>query len=79
MSDLVLGKLKRVEGQVHGVVQMYQEGRQCLEIAQQIAAARSALGGVAKDLLTSESVRCAARPGEKTKLEKTLKRLFEIG
>lgn len=32
-----------------------------MEIAQQIAAARSALGAIAKDLLTSESVRCVAR------------------
>ncbi len=79
MTDLVLGKLKRVEGQVRGVVAMYEEGRDCLDIAQQIAAARSALGAVAKDLLTSESVRCAAHPKEKTKLEQTLKRLFEIG
>lgn len=78
MTDAVLGKLRRIEGQARGISQMYQEGRSCLEIVQQIAATRSALSGVAKDLLTDESVRCANSKSGKEKLEKTLKRLFEI-
>lgn len=78
MNDAVFRKLKRIEGQAKGITQMYQEERSCLEIVQQIAATRSALSGVAKDLLTSESVRCANSKAGKEKLEKTLKRLFEI-
>lgn len=78
MSDLVFAKLKRVEGQMRGVVAMYEDGRDCLSVVQQIAAVKSALSGVAKDILTKESLRCAAHPKDKGKLEKTLKRLFEI-
>ena len=78
-SALVRRKLKRVEGQIKGIVSMYEEGRTCLDVVQQIAAARSALGSIAKDILTCESLRCAAHPKDKSKLESTLKRLFEIG
>ena len=78
MTDSVLGKLKRVEGQMRGVVSMYEEGRECLAVVQQIAAVRSALAGAAKDILTCESLRCAQHPSEQKKLGQTLKRLFEI-
>ena len=36
-------RLNRVEGQVGGIRRMYEEGRPCLEILDQLAAARAAL------------------------------------
>lgn len=58
-TDLVAAKLKKAQGQVNGIVTMYDGGRPCLEIVQQIAAARSALSSVAKDILADEASRCA--------------------
>lgn len=81
MSKIVekkmLSNLKRVEGQVAGIGRMYEEGRSCLEIAQQIKAARSALDKVAKDLLTDEASRCV-RSGKNQEFEKIVKSLFSL-
>ncbi|HSR25452.1 MAG TPA: metal-sensitive transcriptional regulator [Candidatus Eisenbacteria bacterium] len=40
-------RLRRVEWQVRGIRQMYEEGRPCLEILDQLSATRTALGAVA--------------------------------
>ncbi len=38
-----LKRLKRIEGQVHGIQRMVEEGRYCIDILQQITAVRRAL------------------------------------
>lgn len=58
MSDSI-PKLNRIRGQVDGIVSMCEQDRSAAEIAQQIIAARNALSGVAKDLLSKEALRCA--------------------
>ena len=77
MSDQILNRLKRVQGQMDGVVKMYEECRECSDVVVQIAAVRAALGSVGKELLTDEAVACvrAKKPG---KMEKLLKQLFDI-
>jgi hypothetical protein NreA len=44
----VINRLRRVEGQVRSIATMIEEGRSCLEVAQQMAAAAGALAS-AKD------------------------------
>ncbi|MDQ7850884.1 MAG: metal-sensitive transcriptional regulator [Armatimonadota bacterium] len=51
-------RLRRVEGQVKGVQRMLEEDRDCAEIIQQIAAARSALDRVALDLISTGLEQC---------------------
>ncbi len=73
-------RLRRVEGQIAGLQRMLAAGRDCAEIAQQVAAARAALDRVAIDLLAAGLDRClqleAAGGGdgapERAKLLKTL-------
>jgi DNA-binding FrmR family transcriptional regulator len=77
-KNLVLGKLRRVEGQIGGLVKMYEDGRGCLEMAQQIVAARSALSGVAKDILTTEACRCSSSKKDKDEFDRILKTLLDI-
>lgn len=75
--DDVVKKLNRVSGQVEGVKKMYEEGRDCLEIVQQVAAAKSALTSVARDLLSSEASRCA-RNRKPEDFDKVLAKLLEL-
>lgn len=76
-SDTVEKKLRKISGQVEGLSKMYAEGRSCLEIVQQIAAARSALSSVGRDLLAGEACKCAkVKPGED--FDKLLKSLLEL-
>lgn len=77
MSDHVLSRLKRVRGQVDGIIKMYEECRECSDVVTQIAAVRAALSGVGKELLKSEAVACA-KANRGSKLDALLKKLFEI-
>ena len=39
----VINRLKRIEGQVRGLIDMVEEGRSCEDVAQQMSAARKAM------------------------------------
>ena len=43
----VLRRLRRIEGQVAGIRRMYQDGRYCIEVLDQVAAARRGLEATA--------------------------------
>lgn len=77
MADNVLNRLKRVRGQIDGIISMYEECRECSDVVTQIAATRAALAGVGKELLTSEAVACS-RNRKHDKFDMLLKQLFEI-
>ncbi|MFH2019388.1 MAG: metal-sensitive transcriptional regulator [bacterium] len=77
MEDKVLTRLRKVQGQVEGIIRMYEDSRECGEVVVQISAVRAALAGVGKEILTSEAVAC--RKGQKhDKFDKLIKQLFEI-
>ena len=46
-NDILLARLARVEGQVRGVSRMLKEGKYCIDVIDQITAARRALERVA--------------------------------
>ncbi len=74
-SDQTLTQLKRIRGQLDGVIKMYEDERACVDIVRQVIAARSSLGRVARDLLTSEASHCSKerRLGD---LDEILKEVF---
>ena len=76
--DAMESALNRIEGQVRGIKKMYQEGRDCEQIAQQIAAVKSALTRVGKELLTKEALKCMERSGGRRSLEKVIGSLVKI-
>ena len=78
MVDAIQAKLSRIGGQINGIKKMYQGKRDCLEMVQQIVAARQALARVAKDLLTGEAVQCSRNPKKQQDLDRLLKSLFDI-
>ena len=58
-NDQIVAQLNRIRGQIDGIAKMYQDRRECVEIVQQVAAARSSLGRVARDILSTEAVHCS--------------------
>jgi DNA-binding FrmR family transcriptional regulator len=74
-SDPVLIQLKRIKGQLDGVIEMYQDERACVDIVRQVIAVRSSLGRVARDILTGEASRCT-HERRITDLDDILKELF---
>lgn len=74
--DPITARINRVEGQVAGIKRMYQAGKKCTDIVQQVQAARAALGKLASVLLTDEAKRCADA-GDIKELERVVNRTFK--
>jgi DNA-binding FrmR family transcriptional regulator len=56
----LLGRLRRVEGQVRGVARMIEDERYCIDILTQISAAKSALTAVEREVLKAHADHCVA-------------------
>mgnify|MGYP001086253637 CR=1 FL=1 len=56
----VLGRLKRIEGQVRGLTRMIEEDRYCVDILTQINAVRAALHKVEEQILRDHVTHCVA-------------------
>lgn len=54
----LLGRLKRIEGQVRGVAGMIERDRYCIDILTQISAIKSALTAVEREVLKSHADHC---------------------
>lgn len=74
-TDKSKTQLKRIRGQVDGIIRMYEDERVCIDIVRQIVAVRNSLGSVAKELLTGEVVRCS-RESKTDELDALLKEVF---
>lgn len=57
-------RLRRVEGQVGGVIRMLEEGRDCKEVMQQVSAAGKALERAGVRLLAAQMRHCVLHEGE---------------
>ena len=53
-----LARLRRVEGQVRGISAMIADGRYCIDIVDQLQAARAALARVERDVLERHAAAC---------------------
>lgn len=76
ISDPVVTQLKRIRGQVDGLLRMYQQQRGCINIVRQVIAVRNSLGRVARDLLTSRAKQCS-QENNWEELDQVLKELFK--
>jgi DNA-binding FrmR family transcriptional regulator len=59
-KELVLRRLRRIEGQVRGLQRMVEEDRYCINVLEQVAAATSALQSVALVLLDEHLAHCVS-------------------
>jgi CsoR family transcriptional regulator, copper-sensing transcriptional repressor len=58
VRDKVLGRVKRINGQVAGIQRMIEQDRYCVDILNQISAVRSALDALGVELLSSHLESC---------------------
>jgi len=57
-------RLLRIEGQTRGVQRMIDDGRDCLEIIDQLAAIKAAVNGLSIDMVETFAIYCLRNPGE---------------
>jgi CsoR family transcriptional regulator, copper-sensing transcriptional repressor len=59
-KDKILGRLRRIEGQVQGIQRMVAEDKHCVDILLQLAAVQGALDQVQKLLLSQHIESCVS-------------------
>lgn len=64
MTDEIISRLRRVEGQVRGIQRMISDGDRCSDVLTQIAAARAALDAAGLALLDARLRDCLDHTNE---------------
>lgn len=76
-----LKRLSRIEGQVRGLARMVEDGRYCIDIVTQVAAARAALRRVEQEVLRDHVHHCvkhAMTSGDRKEQERKIEELMAI-
>lgn len=71
----VIARLKRVEGQVRGIIKLIENNATCEDILMQISAAKSALHKTGQTILEKHVQHCVRDDIESGDTEKTLEKL----
>ena len=77
----MLGRLKRIEGQVRGLARMVEDERYCIDIVTQIGAVRAALRRVEEEILRDHVAHCvdhAISSGDKADQRRKVKELMDV-
>ncbi len=81
MSEKVVARLKRLEGQVRGLVRMLEEDRYCIEVLHQMQAVKSALSRAESELLKQHAAHCvedAIATGNTTQQREKVAELIDL-
>ena len=73
--EAVVNRLKRIEGQVRGLIKMIQDGKKCEEVLVQISSAKSALHKTGQVVLEGHLHHCVLDGIREGKEEETIKKL----
>ena len=57
-DDKVINRMKRIEGQVRGLIKMMEEGKDCRDVVTQMSAAKTALDRTAALIVSSNLEQC---------------------
>lgn len=68
----MIARLKRVEGQAKGIQRMIEEGRDCVDVLNQLAAVKAAVTALSGEMLESFAVYCLRHPDEFTSPEQAV-------
>ena len=60
----IIDRLKRIEGQAKGIQRMVEEGRDCLDVMNQLAAVKAAVNSLSGEVLEAFALRCLQHPEE---------------
>ena len=71
-------RLKKVAGQINGIDKMVDDGRYCVDIIQQVLAARAALNKVAMLILESHAKSCVLRAVQEDRGEESIGELMQV-
>lgn len=61
-DDKVKNRLKRIEGQIKGILRMMEEGQDCKDVITQLSASRSAMDRTIGVIVSSNLIECIQNP-----------------
>lgn len=71
-------RLKKVAGQIHGIDKMLDDGRYCVDVVQQILAARAALNKVSLIIMESHAKSCMVAAIKEGRAEQSIEELMQL-
>jgi CsoR family transcriptional regulator, copper-sensing transcriptional repressor len=72
-----LTRLRRIEGQVRGIMRMVDKGEYCIDIINQITAVQKALDGVSKNVMKRHVESCVSEAIRRNGGEKMINELIQ--
>lgn len=60
----VMNRMKRLEGQIRGILRMMEEGRDCKDVITQLSASRSAIDRTIGVIVSANLIECMQRSEE---------------
>jgi DNA-binding FrmR family transcriptional regulator len=81
VKDACVSRLRRVEGQVRGLVRMVEDDRYCIDVITQLQAVRAALKRVEEEVLKDHVAHCvehAIQSGDAKEQRKKVAELMDV-
>jgi DNA-binding FrmR family transcriptional regulator len=75
-NDQIKNRVKRIEGQVRGILRMMEEDKDCKEVITQLSAARTAIDRTIGVIVSSNLVECVQKANDGTG-EKSMEELVK--
>ena len=77
-KELLLARMRRIEGQARGIARMIEEGRYCVDVVQQLTALSSAADEVALRMLHDHIKGCVADAIKEERGEEAIRELVDV-
>jgi DNA-binding FrmR family transcriptional regulator len=74
----IIKRLKRAEGHLRAIIAMFEQGKGCLDLAQQLHAVESAVSNAKHEMIHDHIEHCLDAPGSALKGKAALKELKAI-
>ena len=77
-SSKTINRLRRLEGQVRGIIKMLEEDRYCIDVLHQMQAVKSALARAESEILKDHANSCVAEAIESGDAEAQREKVSEL-
>ncbi len=77
-SSQTINRLRRLEGQVRGIIKMLEEDRYCIDVLHQMQAVKSALARAESEILKDHANSCVAEAIESGDAEAQREKVSEL-
>ncbi|WP_079477699.1 metal-sensitive transcriptional regulator [Halobacillus salinus] len=77
-NDAMKNRIKRIEGQLRGVLKMMEEGKDCKDVITQLSASRSAIDRTVGLVVSSNLVECIQDAEENQSAEESINEAVQL-